>query len=55
MLNSIDFFKAKLIDVYEIPFDFINRNRVLIILQKINDIDNKYPRSNNKPFRRPLF
>ena len=55
MLNSVDFFNAKLIDVYEIPFDFINRNRVLIILQKINDIDNKYPRSNNKPFRRPLF
>jgi len=55
MLKTLDLFNAKLIDTYKIPFDFINKNRVLIIVQKMNDIDNKYPRSNNKPFRKPLF
>jgi len=55
MIKTVDLFNASLIDVFEIPFSLVNRNRVLVIIQKSNDIDIKYPRSNNKPFRKPLF
>lgn len=55
MIKTINFFNACLVDVFEIPFSLVNRNRVLVIIQKSNDIDIKYPRSNNKPFRKPLF
>jgi 16S rRNA (guanine527-N7)-methyltransferase len=55
MIKTVDLFRASLIDVFEIPFSLVNRNRVLVIIQKSNDIDIKYPRSNNKPFRKPLF
>jgi len=55
MIKTIKFFNAQLIEIYKIPFDLTNRERVLVIVKKINDIDNKYPRSNNKPFRKPLF
>tara|TARA_B100000131_G_C18106841_1_gene608180 strand:+ start:631 stop:1359 length:729 start_codon:yes stop_codon:yes gene_type:complete len=55
LIKTIKFFNAQLIEIYKIPFDLTNRERVLVIVKKINDIDNKYPRSNNKPFRKPLF
>jgi len=55
MNKTLKYFDAQLIEIYEIPNELFSRNHNLIVIKKNVEIDFEYPRSNNKPFRKPLF
>ena len=55
MNKTLRYFDAQLIEIYKVPNELVTRNHNLIIIKKNSEIDFKYPRNNNKPFRKPLF
>lgn len=52
--NALEILKGEIVEIYEEKLPFAGDNRIILKINKVEEIDKKYPRRTGVPLKRPL-